>query len=447
MFCLPQNDQHICFTVTTARQGNGETAILADADSGLPTREAFLAAATQLATEDDALTLVNVSGLNEICAKMDERDASKLLRHVGVSIMEYGSKAAGRLSDESFGIVANALREESQLADRVRKALAEGGVNTPLVGDALISLKGRDLTPDQRMLAIRYVVDRFVNGEQACNSPADIALAFHDMMDETQARVRAITATVADGSFSLAYQPIRHLKTSAISHFEALARFSPTENTGDIVKFSEALGIADALDLAVALKTLAMIESELAKNANIAFNVSGHTISCNASFSLLAGFLARNRAHAPRILIEITETAHIINFAAAAHAVGTLREMGYRVGISEFGVSPVSLKYLHALPVDFVKFPASLMRSSDIPDRNERLVAGILKLCRELGVHTIAEGLENEDALKRARALGFDLGQGHVLGKPADMAAFSRGPRNDNSIRPARRDDVVESYC
>ena len=150
----------------------------------------------------------------------------------------------------------------------------------------------------------------------------------------------------------------------------------------------------------------------------MALNLSGTTLSTPSTFGLIAGFLATKRSLAPRVLIEITETAEIGDIAAANQGVQALRAMGYKVGLDDFGAGAASFQYLHAFEIDFVKFDGKLIRNLGKTPREDMLVAGLVKLCGELGIETVAEGIENAELLKRARALGFALGQGYHLGKP-----------------------------
>ena len=88
-------------------------------------------------------------------------------------------------------------------------------------------------------------------------------------------------------------------------------------------------------------------------------------------------------------------------------------------GLDDFGAGAASINYLHAFHVDFVKFDGSLVRKIGASKRDDALLAGMTKLCRELGVTTIAECIESEAMAKAAKALGFDKGQGRHLGAPA----------------------------
>jgi len=442
LFRLPQNNGHV--SCTLAKPGprltvSGDT----DPETGLADRDGFLAAAAGLTSGDDELSLINVPGLREASAKLSRVDAEKLMNRIGDTIRAIGPKAAGRLSDASFGIIAQAAGGKNKLGESIRKALKDGGLESAVVEETLVSLKTDALSDDQRVLALRYVLDRFAKHSNDPNAPKDLTSAFDNLMTTTQNRALALTQTVAEGDFALAYQPIVNLKTGAVSHYEALARFSEGANTGEIIGFAEALGIADAFDLAVAIKLISYLAKKETGNACVAFNLSGRTIASPPAFGMLAGFLARHRSLAPRVLIEITETAEIADIAAANAAIQTMRELGFRVGLDDFGAGAASLQYLHGFAVDFVKLDGALVKKLGASPRDDLLIRGVVKMCGELGVETIAECIEDETLLKRARDTGFDLGQGRHFGM-----AQPGLPKPQMSVRPAltKRKGVRESW-
>jgi EAL domain-containing protein (putative c-di-GMP-specific phosphodiesterase class I) len=431
MFRLPENGANISCTLTRTMPAPATDV------SGLASRDSFMDEAARIAGAGDALTLVDVPGLKELCAGLPPERADALMRKIGASLQQSGAAAAGRLSDNRFGAVAP-LRRPLGLAKLIGSVLTEGG-HALAVKEKAVSLQGPGLSAEQRMLALRYVVERFTERGQVEASDGDIASAFGALMEETQNRLAAMTQTVGEGAFQIAYQPISDLKTGKLSHYEALSRFTNKEGTADTVKFIEALGIADAFDLAVASKVLALLDSDAPKSAEIAFNVSGRTIASPASFGLLAALLARRRALAPRVLIEITETADIGDLAEAGKAIGALRAMGYRVGLDDFGAGAASLNYLHAFPIDFVKFDGAMIQKIGASERDDALLAGLAKLCAEMGVTTIAEWIEDDAMARKALALGFQHGQGRYLGAP-----LLEIPRD--AVAAGRRKGVSESW-
>ncbi len=412
MFRLPANGANI--SCTLARPGSRAARPQIDPNTGLASRDGFMAAAER-ATDKDILTLVNVPGLPELCAQLSPDNAGALMQRIGETIKASGASEAGQISGTSFGAIAPATRGSLGLIKKITDAITAGGLAAPKVSEARIGLIGAGLSPQQRMLSLRYVVEKF-SQQAKVDGDGDIGSSFAALMDETQMRLSAMTRTLDDGAFEIAYQPIRDLASGALSHYEALARFTNPQGTGDTVKFIEALGIANAFDLAVASKVLNEIEK---CDAHIAFNISGATIASPASFGMLAALLARRRKLAPRTLIEITETAAITDLEPAGKAIQILRDMGYRVGLDDFGAGAASVNYLHAFPVDFVKFDGAMILKIGTSKRDDALLSGLAKLCDELGVTTIAEWIESEAMAKAAHALGFHHGQGKWLGAPA----------------------------
>jgi EAL domain-containing protein (putative c-di-GMP-specific phosphodiesterase class I) len=437
MFRLPMNGNRISCTISRAPAHP----VSADRDekTGLSTRESFVAAAAQMQGTSASITMVDVPGLPDACARMGADGADALMLQIGTAVADIGAKAAARLSESSFGVIADAAPGQIDLGDRLRTALMSGGAGDLPVAEARISLKGKDLSADQRMLALRYVVDRFAKGDHS--DVNDMESAFQQMMDETITRARELTETVAEGAFMLAYQPIVYLNTGEISHYEALARFTQPGSTGETVEFVERFGISDAFDLAVVVKVIAAAEESTAQKSQIAFNISGRTISSPSTFGLLAGMLARKRALAPRLIIEITESSEIVDLVAANKAVQALRAMGFRVGLDDFGAGAASLQYLHGLTVDFVKFDGSLVKKIGRSRRDETLLIGVINLCRELGVHTVAEFLETPDQVARAKEMGFDMGQGHYFGAAGEHLSMA-----SPNARKAKRKGVQEVW-
>ena len=191
--------------------------------------------------------------------------------------------------------------------------------------------------------------------------------------------------------------------------------------------------------IAVAAKAVAAIQADLKGKSVIAFNVSGATINDPSSFGMLAGYLARQRGLASRLMVEITETAEIENLSTANSAVQTLREMGYRVGLDDFGAGAASLQYLHGIKVDFVKFDGAMIQKIGASERDDALLAGLAKLCAEMGVTTIAEWIEDDAMARKALALGFQHGQGRYLGAP-----LLEIPRD--AVAAGKRRGVSESW-
>jgi EAL domain-containing protein (putative c-di-GMP-specific phosphodiesterase class I) len=433
LFRLPDNAPNI--SCTLLRKSPSAMPGL-DSETGVQSLEAFLASAANT-DSSQTLSLLDISNLREIGSKLSGDAARALFKRIGDSLKASGASAAGRLSETTFGTLSDANLDDLQLANRLAGAFRDSNVIPPAMNEFRMALRGDGLSEEQRILAMRYVLDQFSSGQKPIAAGDDIGAAFSAMIEKTQMRLADMTRTLGDGAFQIAYQPIRDLVSGKISHYEALARFDKPEGTGETVKFIEALGVADAFDLAVANKVMSLIEQR--PDVQIAFNISGATLASAPSFGVLAGMLARRRKLAPRTLIEITETVGLTDLEAAGKAIGALREMGYRVGLDDFGAGAASVNYLQAFQVDFVKFDGGMIMKMGKSPREDALLTGLAKLCDDLKVTTIAEWIEDEAMANAARALGFHHGQGKWLGAPTiDIPS--------PAIRSAKRRGVVESW-
>ena len=416
---LPLNPGTISCTLANPDGKGGLAGGAPDAKTGLPGRDGFLDAAAEFLDGDHALTLVDVPGLPDACAKLSESAADRLLKRIGQIVLEAGSGAAGRFSATTFGAIDRAGKP-SRLAEDIAHALEEGGVKGVEVEKSLVNLSCGRLSNAQRLLALRHVVGRFAEGGPDAHKDQDLVAVFDAMIVETQKKAIELTDTILAGNFTLQFQPVVSLSSMTTEYNEALARFTGADDTGKTVAFAEQLGISDAFDVAVANKVLQ--ETAANREVQISLNLSGLSLCSPSTFGVIAGLLAARRVLAGRVRIELTESSQISDLATANAAVQALRALGYQVGLDDFGAGASSFQYLHAFDVDFVKFDGSLVRNLGRSKREDTLVEGLVKLCGELGVATVAEGIEDAAIFERVRGFGFDYGQGYHLGKPAVKA-------------------------
>jgi hypothetical protein len=254
---LPQNGDRISFTLSKSGARKSLTCETTDTQTGLPEKDSFIAQAFDLAESGDSLSLVSVRGLSGHCSKLPAAEADRLLRYVGDSLKGWGAKLCGRLGDNMFGGVM--ARGSQPLGDSVRKALEEQGVKLP-VEETAVAMWAEGLSGEQRILALRYVVENFESVRRDPNTQ-DLSAAFDKMLAQTQMRALELTKTVADGAFELAFMPIVHVRNEAFAHYECLARFN-NQNTGETIQFAEALGISDTFDFLVAARVLSLAEND-----------------------------------------------------------------------------------------------------------------------------------------------------------------------------------------
>jgi len=434
MCYLPPNE-HISCTLVKLGNRKAVAAGGTDSETGLADRTTFLTAASQSAGGEGAIALVNVPDLSDVYAKLSPEAAATLMAEIGASVKAMDAVIAGRLSKTSFGVLTEGPASAKDLATRIQTPARAQGVAELKTEEVLLSLKDRDLNREQITLALRHVISRFADGKLQAKAGADLAQVFEQLMSETIARAQGFCATVADGAFDLAFEPIVELKSLVTAHYEVLTRFQPGQSPADTIRFAEDMGLANFFDLALAVKFFNLLETDPGVIASIAINVSGRSIANPSSFAMLEGLLRRQRAFAKRVLIEITETAEMIDLAAADKAIQSLRKMGYRVGIDDFGAGAATEQYLDALTVDFIKVDGSLIQKIGKSEADDAYLRSVIKRCAERRIETIAEWIDSAEKLKRCVAMGFRLGQGRHFG--ATLSSLPRVTR-DGAYSPRR---------
>ena len=116
--------------------------------------------------------------------------------------------------------------------------------------------------------------------------------------------------------------------------------------------------------------------------------------------------------------LELTETAIIDLHPDILQQLGLIRDLGVQIGLDDFGTGYASLTHLRRLPLTFVKIDRSFVAGLGSDDEDERIVAAVVDLAANLGLRSIAEGVETPDQLDRLRALGCDQAQGYLFARP-----------------------------
>jgi diguanylate cyclase (GGDEF)-like protein len=223
------------------------------------------------------------------------------------------------------------------------------------------------------------------------------------------------------------YQPLIDLPTGRVAGFEALARIIQPD--GSILPPAGFIGVAEESGLVIPLGTqiLAMACEDARAWQPAGSPESRLTVAVNLSFRQFeAGDLptvVQEKLEAanldPRCLhLELTETAVIDLNPHVLQQLARLRDLGVQVGLDDFGTGYASLTHLRRLPLTFVKIDRSFVQGLGTDEEDERIVSALVDLAVNLGLRSIAEGVETDEQLARLRELGCDQAQGFLFARP-----------------------------
>jgi diguanylate cyclase (GGDEF)-like protein len=241
----------------------------------------------------------------------------------------------------------------------------------------------------------------------------------------------ALAVAVTQRQFRLAYQPI-YTMNREIAGFEALLRWKhPTlgpvtpqefipvaERTGLIVP------IGDWVIEEVCRQAMAWSAADV-PSVKIFANISGAQLARPNFGSKIAQTLERSGLPPERLELEITESWIISDLRGAAAKLQKLRDLGVGIAIDDFGTGHSSFSYLQALPLDTLKIDRSFIHRLDGSAANLSTVRAITGLAHQLGLQTVAEGVESEQHLVQLGRLGCELMQGFFLARPLTPEAAS----------------------
>jgi EAL domain-containing protein (putative c-di-GMP-specific phosphodiesterase class I) len=223
------------------------------------------------------------------------------------------------------------------------------------------------------------------------------------------------------------YQPVIDLPTGTVAGFEALARIA--EPDGSILCPAAFVPAAEDSGLVVPLGAqvlgMACQEARLWEptglpqcDPTVAVNLSSRQFQPGDLVAMVRDRLERTGLDPSCLHLELTETAVIDLRPEILEQLGSIRDLGVQVGLDDFGTGYASLTHLRRLPLTFVKIDQTFVQGLGTEDDDEGIVSAVVNLAANLGLRSIAEGVETSDQLDRLRELGCDQAQGYLFARP-----------------------------
>ena len=353
-----------------------------------------------------------------------------------------------RMGGDEFVVILKGVQQTGQVsetAERINQALGapmvvDGRtlVTTVSIGVALYPHDGLDMGELLRHSdsAMYQAKDRGRNNFQVFSPVMDRRLK------ERIAIETSLRTALQSQQLDVHYQPIVNIESNCVVALEALLRWKHPSH--GYVRPERFMGIAEETGLMVPIGDFVL---QRAVEDAVRWRQAGGTlvpIAVNVSAvqlqrSNLAESISRlTRQHGlePSLLqVELTEGAvferrDARNPDASQDAVASLRELGVRIAIDDFGVGYSSLSYLKRWRVDALKIDRSFVRDlvTDLSDL--AIVSAIIAMARHLHIEVVAEGIEGWQQLEKLRQLGCGFAQGFLIARPApaqDCAQYLSG--------------------
>ncbi len=424
--------------------------------TGLANRTCFLDRLAETARgvpRDIAVIVVDLDDFKMVNDSLGHGTGDIVLRTVADRLRACAGRGAtiARLDGDEFALLVDGdLAGSTALGERILAALGQpitGEDGHPLtvgasVGVVLASTSEPDLTAEalsRRAHAAMHSAKRRSKGGMVVYEPA-IAAALGD----PDLPMLLAAALRGAGGFDVHYQPVVRMDAgTAPVAVEALARWThPTLGAvpPDVfVAAAERAGLIAELDNLVLDRACheAVLLAERDQPIDMHVNVCASRLCESELEESVRATLDRHGLPGSRLVLEITETSRVPDLEAAARTIVSLRELGVRFAMDDFGTGYNTLAQLHLLPVDIVKL-CQAHTAVDSEERVEALCRSVVSICQALGLTVIAEGVESPTQAEVLARLGCQLGQGYLYGRPAPAE-----DEVDHPTDPAVLSDVV----
>jgi diguanylate cyclase (GGDEF)-like protein len=372
--------------------------------------------------------LVAVDNLSRINESYGFDVADQAIRAIGKRIhsLMRGKDTLGRYSGNKFGVVLRDCTPDDMAiaAERMLTGVRDEMVATtagPIA--ATVSIGG--VTAPRHARSVAEILARAQETLDAAKGRRRGSfLAYRPNLErETQRRenVRAtdeIVAALNERRIFLAYEAVAAAAGRRPAFYECLMRVRRGDGSllgaSDVVPVAERLGLVRLLDHRVLELVVEQLIAAPALQASV--NVSPRSTTDPDWWAGLDSLLRAHSGIAERLIIEITESAAILDIDETRGFVARVKDLGCRIAIDDFGAGYTSFRNLRKLGVDIVKIDGAFVQNMMRSDDDRAFVRTLIDLGKRLKLLTVAEWVQDEHAAKLLQAWGCDYLQGALVG-------------------------------
>lgn len=414
-----------------------------DAVTGLPNRSAFAEHAggvlAALAGSDGVnVAYVDLDDFKAVNDTLGHRLGDQLLRMVGERIAGCAGCGAyvARLGGDEFAILQTSNEPDADgrlLAGRIRDALEDPfdvDDQRLTIGASIGIARARAGEADVDELARRADMALYEAKAAGRRTHRFFDPGMDAIVQLRRGLKQDLRSAVDAGAFRLVYQPIVDLESGTTIAAEALLRWRhPSRGTvppADFVPLAEEMGLITPLGDWV-LREACAAAARWRSGIKVCVNLSPLQLRKPGFVLDVVSALGQSGLAPHRLDLEVTESALLASDLAKRTALNDLHDLGVRLSLDDFGTGYSSLQLLRAFPFDKIKIDMSFVRDIGIDADSEAIVRAVIRLARDLGIRTAAEGVETAAQYEWLARHRCSEVQGFHYSKPlaeAELRAF-----------------------
>ena len=240
--------------------------------------------------------------------------------------------------------------------------------------------------------------------------------------------VAGIMEGFSEGRFCLYVQPIVAIdKEERYTHYEVLIRYLGQDgriiSPGDFLPPAERYNLIERIDSWVVSHVIEWLQRHQRKLGDVMFsvNLSGRSIGSQTFHDFLRESLTSSDIDISRLCFEITETAVVDNVEKSVEFINSIKQLGAKFSLDDFGSGLSSFSYLKQFPVDYLKIDGEFVRDIIDDDKSYVFVRSMTEVGHCLDMEVIAEFVESDTMFKKLREANVDYIQGYQVGRPVSI--------------------------
>ncbi len=380
---------------------------------------------------DNCLTVIELDGGEELRGRLDGDEWADLHRSISACMRAVSicGDTAGLLGVDRYGLLHGPDADIGALGERIETAAREAdpagvGVN---VLNAPIVVDDQALSDVEAAKALVYTIQQVTETPERSVTLSNLNEELASQLADTTRMMLRAKSAVEEHDFRVELQPIVNLDSREVHHYEALVRLADDQGYDDtfaFIRFAEDTGLITQFDKMMCAEVIRAVAQlrEAGVEPIVAVNLSGRSIDTpnfmDDLLSMLKSAQRENGVGPDQLMFEVTESYRIRDLKLGNAAIQRLRQQGFKVCIDDFGVGEAAFEYLRAFEIDFVKIDGSYVEYAKGDPRGKAFLVNMAALCRDVGVTTIAERIEESSLVPFLKACGIAFGQGFLFGAP-----------------------------